>query len=91
VNGERGATIAGVLDTSALVEAASKLGGLGQAANLDELAGKLGDIQAAVFIGERTGLVRSAVLTMSMEADGKKADIELSYRLRATNTAIAGL
>jgi hypothetical protein len=30
-------------------------------------------------------------LTMSMEADGKKADIELSYRLRATNTAIAGL
>jgi hypothetical protein len=91
VNGERGATIAGVLDTSALVEAASKLGGLGQAANLDELAGKLGDIHAAVFMGERTGLVRSAVLTMSMEADGKKADVELSYRLRATNTAIAGL
>jgi hypothetical protein len=91
VNGELGATIAGVIDTEAIVKAASKLDALAQAANLDKLAGNLGDIHAAVFVAQRTGLIRSAVLGMSMEAAGKKADIELTYRLKSTNRAVAGL
>lgn len=91
VNGELGATIAGVIDTEAIVKAASKLDAFAQAANLDKLAGNLGDINAAVFVAQRTGLIRSAVLGMSMEAEGKKADIELTYRLKSTNRAVAGL
>jgi hypothetical protein len=91
VNGEAGATISGVIDTEAMLKAASKLDVVAQAANLDKFAGSLGDIHAAVFVAQRTGLIRSAVIGMSMEAEGKKADIELSYRLKSTNRAVAGL
>lgn len=91
VNGEAGSTVAGIIDTEAMVKAASKLDLVAQAASLDKFAGKLGDIHAAVFVARRTGLIRSAVIRMSMEADGKKADIELTYRLRSTNQGVAGL
>ena len=52
---------------------------------------RFGDIHAALFVSERTGLIRSAVITMSMEAQGKKADVELTYRLDSTNRAVPGL
>jgi hypothetical protein len=91
VNGESGATISGVIDTEAMIKAASKLDVVAQAANLDKFADNLGDIHAAVFVAQRTGLIRSAVIGMSMEAEGKKADIELTYRLKSTNRAVAGL
>jgi hypothetical protein len=91
VNGESGATISGVIDTEAMLKAASKLDVVAQAANLDNFAGSLGDIHAAVFVAQRTGLIRSAVIGMSMEAEGEKADIELTYRLKSTNRAVAGL
>jgi hypothetical protein len=44
-----------------------------------------------VFVSQRTGLVRSAAITMAIEADGKKADIDVTYRLKTTNRAVAGL
>lgn len=91
VNGEAGATISGVIDTEAMLKAASKLDVVAQAANLDKFAGNLGDIHAAVFVAQRTGLIRSAVIGMSVEAEGKKADLELTYRLKSTNRAVAGL
>jgi hypothetical protein len=91
VNGEPGATIVGVLDTEELVKAGAKLDALTQGANLGDFDGKLGDIHAALFVSTRTGLIRSAVITMKMEAEGKKADVELTYRLKSTNTAVAGL
>jgi hypothetical protein len=91
VNGVRGSTIAGVIDTERLVKAASKLNALTQAAKVDDLGGKLGDIHAAVFVEQRSGLIRSAVITMSMKVNGKKSDAELVYRLESTNQAIAGL
>jgi hypothetical protein len=91
VNGERGATITGVIDTKELLQAVSKLDTFTRAANVDAFGGKIGDIHAAVFVAQRTGLIRSAVITMSMEADGKKADLELTYRLSAVNRAVAGL
>ena len=90
-NGERGSTITGVIDTASMVTTASKLDAVAEAASLENFADKLGDIHAAVFLSERTGLIRSAVITMSMEAEGKKADIELTYRLNSTNKAVAGL
>jgi hypothetical protein len=91
VNGEPGSTVTGVLDTAAMVEAASKLSAFGSAVNVDDLAGKLGDIHAALFVSRKTGLIRSAVITMSAEAEGKKASIELTYRLRSVNTAVPNL
>lgn len=91
VNGERGATIAGVVDTEALVKAAGGLDLFAQAAKVDDFAGKLGDIHAAVFVAQRTGLIRSAVISLTMEAGGENADLELTYRLSSTNRAIAGL
>lgn len=91
VNGERGATVAGVIDTEAMVKTAAKLTAFGAAANFEDAAGKLGDIHAALFVSERTGLIRSAVITMSLEAQGKKADVELTYRLESTNRAVPGL
>lgn len=92
VNGERGATVAGVIDTEAMVKmAAAKLSAFGATPDFEDAAGKLGDIHAALFVSERTGLIRSAVFTMSMAAQGKKADLELTYRLDSTNTAVPGL
>ena len=84
-------TIAGVIDTKELLKAISKLDAFTSAARIDDLGGKVGDIHAAVFVGERSGLIRSAVVTMSVEAQGKKAELELTYRLRSTNKAVAGL
>jgi hypothetical protein len=89
--GEPGVTVAGVLDTKELIKAGAKLDALTRGANLSDFSGKIGDIHAAVFISTRTGLIRSAVLTMSMEAEGKKADVELTYRLKSTNRVVAGL
>jgi hypothetical protein len=90
-NGLRGSTIAGVIDTESMVKTVSKLDTVAEAASVGKFVDNLGDIRAAVFVAERTGLIRSAVITMSMEAEGKKADIELTYRLNSTNKAVAGL
>jgi hypothetical protein len=91
VNGEHGATIAGVIETKELLKATAKLESVTNAAQLDDFGGKLGDIHAAVFIPRRSGLIRSAVITMAMQAEGKKADVELTYRLKSTNRGVAGL
>lgn len=97
VNGERGATISGVIDTEGLLKAVSKrLETFTQAAgpaapDVGELAEHLGDIRAAVFVAGRTGLIRSAVISLGIDAEGKKADIEFTYRLSSTNKAVAGL
>jgi hypothetical protein len=91
VNGERGATISGVIDTRELMKAVAKLNAFTRAANFGDFDGKLGDIHAALFVAERSGLIRSAVVTMSMEAQGQKADLQVTYRLTSTNRAVAGL
>jgi hypothetical protein len=91
VNGERGATISGVIDTRELLKAVAKLDTFTKAANFGDFDGKVSDIHAALFVADHSGLIRSALITMSMEADGKKADLEVTYRLKSTNRAVAGL
>jgi hypothetical protein len=90
VNGERGATITGVIDTSELLKAVAKLNTFTRAANFGDF-GRVSDIHAALFVADGSGLIRSAVITMSMEAAGKRADLELTYRLKSVNRAVAGL
>ena len=92
VNGERGTTISGEIDTSELMKAVAKLDTFTKAANFGDFGrSNLGDIHAALFVAKRSGLIRSAVVTMSMETEGKKADVEVTYRLTSTNRPIAGL
>jgi hypothetical protein len=87
VNGEVGATISGVIDTAELMKAVAKLNAFTRAANFGDFDGKLGDIHAALFVAERSGLIRSAVVTMSMD----EADLRVTYRLTSTNRAVPGL
>jgi hypothetical protein len=91
VNGERGATIAGVIDTKELLKAVAKLDTLTRAAKLDDFDGKIGDIHAAVFVAARTGLIRSAAVNLKLEVEGKKMAIDFTYRMKSANKAVAGL
>lgn len=91
VNGERGATIAGVIDTKELLKAVAKLDTLTRAAKLDDFDGKIGDIHAAVFVAARTGLIRSAAVNMKLEVEGKKMAVDFTYRMKSANKAVAGL
>jgi hypothetical protein len=96
VNGEHGATITGVIDTAGLLKAVAKLDGFTQVAGasapkFDAFTDHLSDVRVALFVAERTGLIRSAVVTLALEAEGKKAELELTYRLDSTNRAVAGL
>jgi hypothetical protein len=96
VNGEPGATITGVIDTAGLLKAITKLDAFKQVAgpaapDFDEAAEHLGDVRVALFVARRSGLIRSAVINLGIDADGKKAALEFTYRLASTNRAIAGL
>jgi hypothetical protein len=96
VNGEPGATVSGVIDTKGLVEAASKLQSFSQVAgqsapDLSEVAEHLGDTRAALFVSSRTGLIRSAVVGLTAEVGDEELTIDVTYRLKSVNRAIAGL
>jgi hypothetical protein len=95
VSGERGATITGVIDTKELLQALADLQPLAEAAgqptpDLGELL-DVGDIRAAVFVAGRTGLIRSAFVTLTIEAEGRQAKVGFTYRLKTTDTTIPGL
>lgn len=96
VNGEPGSTVSGVIDTAGLLQAAAKLQSFSQATgqatpDMSEAAKHLGDTRAALFVASRSGLIRSAVVTVPVEADGKTFQIDVTYRLESVNRAIAGL
>jgi hypothetical protein len=96
VNGEAGATVSGVIDTEGLIKAASKLQSFSQVAgqaapDMSELAEHVSDTRAALFVSSRTGLIRSAVVGLSVEAEGKRLQMDLTYRLKNVNRPIAGL
>jgi outer membrane murein-binding lipoprotein Lpp len=96
VNGERGSTVSGVIDTEGLLKAAAKLQSLSQATgqaapDMSDLAENVGDTHAALFIAGRTGLIRSAVIGVSMEAAGEKIALDVTYRLKNVNRTIQGL
>jgi hypothetical protein len=96
VNGERGATITGVIDTAGLLKGLAALDAFKQVAgpaapDLGDFAKHLSDVRVALFVAQRSGLIRSAVISLGIEADGKKAQLDLTYRLGSVNRAIAGL
>jgi hypothetical protein len=96
VNGERGTTVAGVIDTEGLLKAVTKLSSISQATgtatpDLSRLTESIGDTRAALFISSRTGLVRSAVVGLTVELQGKELRLDATYRLKDVNRTIAGL
>jgi hypothetical protein len=93
VNGEPTATISGTIDTAGLVQGMAKLEGLselagGAAPDLSDLSKYLGDTRAAIAISERTHLIRGAVVNLTVDAEGRKVDLQLVYRLRDVNKPV---
>lgn len=96
VNGEVGATVAGVIDTEGLLKSVLRMQSLWQASggspvDMSELAEHVSDTRAALFISRRTGLIRSAVVGFAVEQDGKKLQVDITYRLKNVNRAVPGL
>jgi hypothetical protein len=92
-NGEPTSTISGTVDTAGLVAAMAKLNGVTELAgdsapDLSQLADHLGDTRATILISERTHLVAGAVVSLSLEAQGKKVDLQLIYRLSDVNKPV---
>lgn len=93
VDGEPTTTISGTVDTAGLVEAMAKLSDVSKLAgdsapDLSQLADQLGDTHAVIAISDRTHLVVGAVVDLSVEAQGKRFELQLIYRLRDVNKPV---
>jgi hypothetical protein len=91
VGGEPSAIIGGELDTAGLLASVGKLSELSDeldGLDLDSAGLKIGDISATLTISERTHLLTSALVKLSIEARGEQVDLQLTYRLTAANSAV---
>jgi hypothetical protein len=92
VNGEPATRIAGTVDTTCVLKAASALGGVAgstaPAVNFDELSKYVEDVRATLFVSERTHLLIGAVITTRFSAMGQSADVQLRYRLNRVNQPV---
>jgi hypothetical protein len=89
LGGERATRIAGTVDTACVLKAASALGGVaGSSApnvDFDQLSKYVKDVQATLFVSERTHLLVGALITTSISAMGQSADVQIRYRLTRVN------
>jgi hypothetical protein len=96
LNGEPATRVAGSVDIVCVVKAATALSGAaGGAAPFDlskfsenmerELAKYLDVVRATLYVSERTHLLIGALLRTTVRAEGKFADIQLTYRLTRVN------
>jgi hypothetical protein len=96
IGGKLVTTIAGEIDTAGMLKAVTKLGSLSGTGgeksafsfDLDDLGLNIGDIKAVLSIDERTHLLDTALVTLSLEAQGQKLDFELRYRLTSANQPV---
>ena len=96
IGGKSVTTIAGEIDTAGLLKAVTKLGALSGpggekpafAFDLDDLGLKIGDIKAVLSIDESTHLLSSALVTLSMDVQGKTLKLDLRYRLTSSNQPV---
>jgi len=90
VAGKLVTTIAGDIDTQAMIEALTKLGPLADSGGLDlsELGVEFGDIHAVLTIDERTHLLSTALIRFSVEAQGEKMQFEVRYRLASVDEPV---
>jgi hypothetical protein len=96
IEGKSVTTIAGEIDTAGLLKAVTKLSALSGpggekppfAFDLDDLGLKIGDIKAVLSIDETTHLLSTALVTLSVDIQGKTLQLELRYRLTSSNEPI---
>ena len=96
IGGKPVTTISGEIDTTGMIKAMAKLGSLSKSGSqnpgfsfdLDDLGIKFGDINAVLSIDESTHLLSTALVTLGMEAQGKKLDFEIRYRLTSSNKPV---
>ncbi len=85
------AIVAGEIDTAGLIRSLAELGGVRELApglDLDELGASIGDIEAVLTIDEQTRLLTSALVTLSVDADGEHVELRLTYRLTSWNEPV---
>ena len=90
IGGKPVTTIAGEIDTEGMLDALLDAGSFAEGLELDvsKLGLEIGDISAVLSIDERTQLLDTATVSLSMAAQGKRATIELRYRLTGANTPV---
>jgi hypothetical protein len=94
VNGKRGTTVSGVIDTEGLVKAAAGMNVFTRAAGagtpaFDEMTKTLGDTRVVLFIADRTHLIQSAAITLELKGAGQGAKVQVFYGLRGVNRPVA--
>ena len=90
IGGKPVTTIAGEIDTQGMLETLLDAGSFAEGLELDvsKLGLEIGDIGAVLSIDERTHLLDTATVSFSMSAEGKRATIELRYRLTGANRPV---
>lgn len=90
IAGKAVTTIAGELDTEGMIESMLQLGTFaeGMSFDLSKLGLDIGDIRAVLTIDERTQLLDTVFVTFAMEAEGKRVQIDLRYRLASANEPV---
>ena len=92
IGGKPVTTIAGEIDTEGMLESLTDLGSssLAEGFSLDfsKLGIDLGDIRAVLTVDERTHLLDTATVTLSISAQGKRMQLDLRYRLTSANEPV---
>lgn len=91
--GEPVTKIVGVIDTAGLVEGLfSQLGDLtflgASPVPTGDLAEGLGDTRAVLYVSDATHLVRAALITMELEAEGETVEMRVDYALKSVDEPV---
>lgn len=93
IGGKPVTTIAGEIDTEGMLQSLTDLGSSsfaeGFSLDFSRLGLEIGDIHAVLTVDERTHLLDTATVTLSMSAQGKRLRLELRYRLTSSNQAVS--
>jgi hypothetical protein len=93
IGGKPVTTIAGEIDTEGMLESLADLGSssLAEGFSLDfsKLGIDIGDIRAVLTVDERTQLLDTATVTLSISAQGKRIQLDLRYRLTSANEPVS--
>jgi hypothetical protein len=93
IGGKPVTTIAGEIDTEGMLESLADLGSssLAEGFSLDfsKLGIDIGDIRAVLTVDERTHLLDTATVTLSISAQGKRMQLDLRYRLTSANEPVS--
>ena len=90
IDGKLKTIVAGEIDTKGMIAAAASLSSIAPKGSFDlaDAGLDLGDISALLTIDETSHLLDTAFVTFSMQAQGKRAKLELRYRLATANEPV---